>query len=120
MVMKANAAQTPTFTPSPLRGEGWGGGAMLLNLIASQRLFDGFDNAIGVFQNVMVPEAQNAVLLGFEPPRAFGVFFPLICMLPAIHFDDKRFGEAGEIDDVAADGHLSPELETDALALAQA
>src|SRR5690606_19359149 len=63
-------------------------------------------------QYLMVPETQHPI-----PPRD-QIFIPLaipaglLHMLPTIQFDHQEMLQANEVDDVAADGLLSLELES--------
>ena len=88
---------------------------MLLNCSTLQRQFDGLDAPVCILQNVMNPEAYYAIAFAYELRCLVGVLFLSHGMLPTIDFDDKRFGEAGEIDDVVADRGLPPEVKSAAL-----
>ncbi len=67
------------------------------------------DDAIGIAENVVVPEAQNLEALAFEPGRARGVRVPPARVLAAVDLDDEEALETGEIDDVTPDGRLAAE-----------
>jgi hypothetical protein len=54
------------------------------------------DNAIGVCENVVVPEPQYAPALTFKPGRAFSVSLA-VGMLTAICLDDQAMPRASEI-----------------------
>ena len=88
---------------------------MLINCSTLQRQFDGLDGSVCILQNVIIPEAYYAIAFAYEPRCPVGVLFLPHGMLPTIDFDDKRFGEAGEIDDVVADRGLPPEVKSAAL-----
>ena len=88
---------------------------MLLNCSTLQRQFDGLDDPVCILQNVIIPEAYYAIAFTCEPRCPVGILFLPHGMLPTIDFDDKRFGEAGEIDDVVADRGLPPEVKSAAL-----
>ena len=67
----------------------------------------------------MVPEAQDAQALPAKPSIALGIRRCLNRVLAAVGFDDESAFEAAEVDDIAADGPLPPELGAAELARAQ-
>lgn len=67
---------------------------------------DPLENAVRIAQDVVVPEAQDAVAFGFEEAGAFGVVFRSARMLPAIDLDNELGGVGAEIDSVAAERSL--------------
>src|SRR5215813_12059203 len=66
-------------------------------------------NAIGIGQDLVIPEAEGAVALGFEPLGARLVSFRIERVLTAVDFDDQLRGGAKEIDNVGTDRRLAPE-----------
>lgn len=72
-------------------------------------LADGFQNAVGVAEHIVVPETDDAVAMGFDQFGAFDIG-GIIGMLAAIEFDDEAQAATGEIGDVWADGVLEDEL----------
>jgi hypothetical protein len=72
---------------------------------------DGFKHAIRVLDHLAVPEAKHCESLLAQVLIPNSIHFPAGCVLPAIHFDDQFPLEAGEVDDVSADGLLAPELQ---------
>lgn len=61
-----------------------------------------------VLQDVIVPEANDAITCLFKLRGAPGV--PFLIVLPAIHFDDQSALEAEEICDERPYRNLPPEL----------
>lgn len=78
---------------------------------AAQRIKNYHSDALGIGQNVVVPEPQHTPPLPLEPFGPRGVGF-VVRMLTAIGFNDEPMLQAHEIDDVSADGPLAPELVT--------
>lgn len=66
---------------------------------------DDLQDAFGVHQHIIVPEADQAVAVGFDGAGAVRVRCAL-GVLPAIAFDRNPQAAAGEIDDVAANREL--------------
>ena len=101
-------------SPSPLVGEGWGGGKPSTN----QRVENRLNDTVGVLENLVVPKPQDLEALTLEPfgPRAIG--FDLSCVLSAIDLDHKACREAHEIDDIGSDGRLATEFMPARLAMA--
>ena len=75
-------------------------------------------DAVGVLQDVVVPETDYAVTVGFDDLRS-GVIGGAVAVLPAIKFDRKPGGAARKIDHVIPDRILPREFETANLAGAQ-
>jgi hypothetical protein len=74
-----------------------------------ERLQDDRDHARCVREDVVVPEAQDAPALTFEPRRPACISFALI-VLAAISFDDKLMSGVREVDDITAYRMLAAEL----------
>ena len=64
-------------------------------------------NPVGICQNIIVPETDNPKPFLFEKARAGFVFRDLLRMLSAINFDDKRYLQAYEVDNIGADRPLT-------------
>lgn len=69
----------------------------------------------------MIPEAQHAISLGFEPARATPVGsqplgFPMLC---AVDFQDQLCRVVAEVGDIRADRRLLTELEALPFEIAQ-
>lgn len=96
-----------------LQGEGLGV-AGDLNFLA-----DDFQHAVGIAEDVVVPETDNAVAVGFDQFCAFDVG-GVVRVLPAIEFDDKAQAAAGEVGDVWADGILEDKFGVFDLSVADA
>ena len=79
--------------------------------LALKQVADAKQNAVGVGEHVVVPEANDAVAFRFEPARARRIGFFLIHMLSAVDFEDEIGFRTEEIDDIAADGLLAAKAE---------
>ena len=73
---------------------------------------DRFQHAVGVFEDGVVPEADDAVAVGFDGSGASGVV-GAVGVLTAIAFDREPKAAAGEIDDVVADRELPREFRSE-------
>ncbi len=75
-------------------------------------------NALGVFENVVIPEPQNTETLRREPliSDRIGAGFG---MLTAVRLDDEMCVITNEVRDIRPDWHLPPELRPGELAIAQ-
>ena len=71
---------------------------------------------LGSAENVVIPEAQNAIALFLQPLSAARVVLNLLCMLTAIDFDDDAALEADKIDDECADWLLAAKFDAGQLA----
>lgn len=73
---------------------------------------DRFHDAVDISGDVVVPEAEDAVALGFKPFRAFLIVGEggLFAMLRSIDLDDEVRGRADEIGNEISDRHLPPEM----------
>ena len=72
-------------------------------------LYDRFQHAVGIIEDVVVPEADDAVAMGFDDSRACGVV-GAVGMLPAVAFDGKPEAATGEVGDVVSDRELPCEF----------
>ncbi len=82
-------------------------------------LDDRLHHTIQIFQNIIVPESQNAKSFFSQPAITVCVVRKLIAMLPTIDFDDQTFLEANEIHDEGTEWRLPPETRPIELAAAQ-
>jgi|UPI00077BD116 hypothetical protein len=87
----------------PAGGRGSRGG------LVRERALNGFDDALQVTQNIVVPEADHPPALGFEIARAGFIISGLGIVLTAIDFNDQLFRSGGEVGDIRADGYLPVE-----------
>ena len=78
---------------------------------------DGLQHAVGVFEDVVVPEADYPVAVGFDAGGSRRV--RLGAMLAAVAFDGQAQASTGEVDDMLADRKLSGEFYATELAGAQ-
>ena len=69
-------------------------------------------NALGIFQHLSVPEAQNAEALFLEMSRPAYVVVEIDAVLAAIDFDNEAMGKADEIGDVMINRLLAAEFVT--------
>lgn len=93
--------------PSHARGEG-----SFLN-----RRFDNLQNAVEVFEHLMVPEADKSESLCLQPGGARGISFE--CVLSAVQLDNQPRLGAQEIRDIAAERNLTAKLRPGQLPVAQ-
>ena len=70
---------------------------------------DDVQNAFGVGENVVVPEADHAIAVGFDDFRSSGIG-GAFSVLPTVEFDCDTQGTAGEVDDEVADLMLPGEF----------
>ena len=75
-------------------------------------------HTIAVGQDFVVPEAQHAKTLCFQPCRSFGIC-RVASMLPAICFKDEPSGKADEVRNIWTDRDLASELLRGEAAVAQ-
>lgn len=78
-----------------------------------QRELNGFDNAVDVVHDLVIPKADDLIAQGFKVFCALCVVFDLLQMLTAIQFDDEFLFDADKIGDVVADGVLSSEFDAE-------
>src|SRR5690606_3609063 len=107
----SRASDAPT-QPSPERGRASGFGA------SEGDLFEDADqDAVGVLQYVVVPEADDAIAMRLYQARAL-LIGGIVGVLPAVALDRQLEAAASEIDDEVADLILARELDAQ-LAAAQ-
>jgi hypothetical protein len=70
---------------------------------------DDLQNAVHIFQNIMIPETQDAVVVLIQPSIADTICFA-VSVLSAIDLDNYSRFPAQEIDDVATDRLLANKL----------
>jgi hypothetical protein len=73
--------------------------------VLAQLSQDGLDDALGVRQHVVVPEAQNAPASRFKPNCAPAVGLAFV-VLAAIGFYDQTMARTGKVGDVSTDRKL--------------
>ena len=128
---------SPPPQPSPLKGEGvkllqslsppprggrsarsagWG-----CFVIVGKLLSDGLKNAVKIFKNFVVPKPQDSIAFRLEPVGSLSIALCVlrVVVLTAVKLEDEFGVEAGEIDDVFADGHLPPKTKSIHLFAAQ-
>ncbi len=100
------------FNPSPASvGEGGAQPARAGRVRGLQCLQNGIDHAIGIGQDLIIPESKHPPALTLQPCRPATVGLT-IGMLSAIDLDDEAVGDAGEIEDEWTERMLPPELIT--------
>jgi len=70
-------------------------------------------HTIDIRQHVIVPEAQDAITIGFKPPCALQIGHYILHVLSTIDLNDQPGAMTGEIDDVWTNPDLSPEMSLD-------
>ena len=70
---------------------------------------DGLDHAIGVLKDIVVPEADHTIAVGFDQPGTVFVA-RAIGMLPSVQLDHEFEAAAGKVDDRVPDSELAGEL----------
>lgn len=98
-MVRATLQRSTAPLPTSPRTGGGACGARNFNLAC-----DGFEHAIGVLQNVVVPEADDAVAVGFDAGRPLRI--SVNRMLPAVAFDRQTQASTREIDHAAANRKL--------------
>src|SRR4051812_8933274 len=68
------------------------------------------DHTVDVFENLVVPEAQDSVAFALEEARALRVVGGVLGVLTAIGFNDQPCGMRAKIREVAAHRDLLAEL----------
>ena len=63
---------------------------------------DSLCNCLGIRQNVVVPESQDAIALSLQPPGTLFVVGDLLRMLATIHFDNHSAFKTHKIHDERA------------------
>ena len=95
------AVLSKAFLPSPLMGEGLGGGEPV-KIFGDYRV-----HAFGIVQNLVVPEPQDTVPLAFQELSAARPLLRREIMLAAIDLDDQRYRVTDEVGNEPADRHLT-------------
>ena len=115
--MRAGSEIAGVVNPPPTPSLAGGG----LGFVAGEGDFfgDAGQDAVGVGEDVVVPEAEHAVAVGLDLARPV-VIGRAVGMLAAVEFDRDPQRAASEVDDVASDGKLARELRRAKLAGAQA
>jgi hypothetical protein len=72
---------------------------------ATQSACDGFENSVHVRHHVVIPKAQDAIIMFVQPLVAQSVV-GIISVLAAIKFNNQSLLTTGEVDDVPANGLL--------------
>src|SRR5262249_55736444 len=101
----ASASGAPLPLPGGERVGVRGQGSMSV-----ERSEDGVENALGIAQDIIVPESQHAVTERFENSGGLEIRLGAFGVLPSVKLDDKARVGADEVDDVAVNGCLAPEL----------
>ena len=68
---------------------------------------DGFNHSITIGKHLVIPESNHREPLRIQISRAFEILRRVLCVLPAINFDDQARGQANEIHDVGTEGKLA-------------
>jgi hypothetical protein len=73
---------------------------------------NGFEQAIEIAQDLLVPETHYPIPLAFEVGRArlIGIYVGLLAMLAAVQFDDKPCLKTEEIGNVSTNRMLPSEF----------
>src|SRR3981081_3385156 len=95
------------FSLSPLGG-GTGRGALGLSCSSISAIASSTPSVF--FNTSLFQKSQHVIAAGFQHGRALGIFFALDRMLTAIELKNEVCILAAEVDDVAVDRHLTPEL----------
>jgi hypothetical protein len=116
---------TPALSPLGRGGRfEFVGSVETIDFISAEQNFaaDGFEYAVEIFDDFMVPEAKYAVAEGFDGCGAGGVGGNAVvgAMLSAIEFDNEFEAAGAEIGDVIADWFLPHEFNAFHLSAAQA
>jgi hypothetical protein len=73
---------------------------------------DDFYDSLGVGEDIIVPESDNAISVSLELGSAFLIGFYSHGMLPTIELDDEKGFHGCKIRNVRADGRLAAKLDT--------
>jgi hypothetical protein len=73
---------------------------------------DPFEYRSEVVGNLGIPKPHHAISFAFKPELSFAIAScgVIITVMPAVDLDDEPLGRAEEVDDIGADGRLSPEV----------
>ena len=74
------------------------------------RVENSLAHAFGIAEDLIIPETQNAIAVGMEPPRPLLIAAGHACVLPAIDLDDKRRIKTREVGDIRAEHCLPAKL----------
>jgi hypothetical protein len=102
--------------PSPLEGEGGGGGIQPRAQLPPNIL----DDPIRLAQHIAVAITQHAVAFALQPVRARFLIGGVDIVVRAVDLDDQVRRQAREVDDIAADRNLSAKAVTGDLLAPQA
>jgi hypothetical protein len=104
--MRVSSRAEIVRVPSPLVGEGQGGGSTIES--RGSRRSDGFNHPVQVFQDVVIPESEHGITLGFEPsvPSLVTSYARLEIVSFAVEFDDQTRRVTDKISDVPPHRHL--------------
>src|SRR5262249_14892265 len=74
----------------------------------------GFQHAVHVSSQIIVPEAHDAIAFGFKPagPRVVALTRIVVTVLRTIHFNDQSGGHASEVCNIRSDRHLTTKMPT--------
>jgi hypothetical protein len=95
------------FYLSPLAGRGRlaSSDARRVRGAIRERSRNGFQNSLDIAHDIIIPEAQNLIVVTGEPLITDHVM-PAVGVLPAIHLNDESGFAANEVDGVWADRFL--------------
>ena len=68
------------------------------------------NDAVEIFEHLIVPEAQDAIAFAVQEAGAHLILREPLRMLAAIDLDDQLRTMRSEVGDIRAKGHLAPEL----------
>ena len=78
-----------------------------MGVTAAQGLVDCGEDAFGIAEHIVIPEAKHAIAFGFDQAGAGSV--GCVIVLPAVAFDDQTGPMACEVGDKMPQWHLPPE-----------
>jgi len=96
------AEESSPCYPSPLAGEGQGGGSSFHQLFP----YDFLDR-LNLHQYLIIPESQNAKPLRLEPRCALSIISRLFSMLPSVQFNNQLLFKTDKIYNIRCDRLLS-------------
>lgn len=85
----------------------------------TQCLQDHLKNALGIFQHVVIPEANDAITLRLQKTCAPRIHFRPFVMLTAIKLNNELLLSADEIGDVWTNGKLATKFKPEERAIAK-
>jgi hypothetical protein len=83
-------------------------------------LEDAFDNCIGIFNDLTVPEAKHVITSPLEMRGSLGICFSIGNVLTAVDFDNKLPFDTDKINKVRCETMLPAKLATRELAVPDA